>query len=363
MAAARVAQVAAHVSAPSPGDNLPLALVDIAAFDPARDPAKAREIARRVLNASTETGFLYVKGHGVSKEALEGMFALAEEYYLGADFDTQKKPYTMGHEHIGYMGVGGQTLDPSGISDNKELFNFAKFVPGEPGSDRPLPEILDRKKALVERASREMHELGRRLLRIIALGMEIPESAGGHLYFDPMHAYPVPSGDTLRILHYPPESGTPGQPRSAAERGIRIGAHTDWGSVTCLFQDGTGGLQIQRPGGKWVDVPPVEGGCIVNLGDILQFWTQGYLRSTLHRVVPSPIPGNAERRRFSVGYFLRPGFDVPLSPIPSPMLGEDASGASRDAMAPADKVLTAGEWLRARTEKSFTKEGKLPSGY
>ena len=54
---------------------------------------------------------------------LDSMFALSKEYYLTQDYETERKPYVMGRDHIGYVGIGGQTLDPTGIADNKELFN------------------------------------------------------------------------------------------------------------------------------------------------------------------------------------------------------------------------------------------------
>jgi len=101
----------------------------------------------------------------------------------------------------------------------------------------------------------------------------------------------------------------------------------------------------------------------VNLGDLIQSWTAGYLKSTMHRVTPSPDPAKANSRRFSCAYFLRPGFETPMGQIPSPLLGKDTSMKSTDTMAPTIKPLTAGEWLHARAMKSFTKANELPSGY
>lgn len=134
-------------------------------------------------------------------------------------------------------------------------------------------------------------------------------------------------------------------------------SHTDFGSVSLVFSDGTGGLQILDPAtGTWKDVPPIPGTIVVNLGDLISFWTGSYLRSTLHRVVP--VAGGKER--YAIAYFCRPAFETPLSPIPSPLLG-DQTLVTADAEAPKDRNVTAGEWLRARVAKSIG--GGMPSGY
>lgn len=140
-------------------------------------------------------------------------------------------------------------------------------------------------------------------------------------------------------------------------------------ALTLFFLPETGGLQVRMPARyegqpdeeRWVDVPYVEDAFVINLGDLIQYWTHGQLVSTMHRVCPSPIPEKANSRRFSCAYFLRPGFDTSLEPIPSPKLGVDASLKSTDTMAPTVKPLTAGEWLHARALKSFT-NGAAPSG-
>ena len=88
------------------------------------------------------------------------------------------------------------------------------------------------------------------------------------------------------------------------------GAHVDSGLVTLLAQDGVEGLQAQQHGGEWIDVPPADGTLAVNFGRLLEQWTGGRVRATLHRVVS---PG---RQRFSIPFFYEPAVDAEIAPLP-----------------------------------------------
>lgn len=162
-------------------------------------------------------------------------------------------------------------------------------------------------------------KLHRIVMRGIALGMGLEET-----FFDDY----VRKGDsTLRLLHYPPVA------KDAFKAGReRAGAHTDYGSVTFLFQDSAGGLQVERPGGKgvFVDVKPMEGAIVLNSGDLLARWSNDIIRSTLHRVVEPPRKegGHDVREdgfypaRYSVAYFCHPDFDRWIEALPGTFGGE-----------------------------------------
>lgn len=115
------------------------------------------------------------------------------------------------------------------------------------------------------------------VMRAIAVGMSLPRD-----FFDPF----VDDGDnTLRLLHYPAVSRdvfriNPGQ--------VRAGEHSDYGSITLLFQDDRGGLQVRSPNGRFVDAAPIEDTCVVNAGDLLARWSNDTIKSTVHRVVEPP---------------------------------------------------------------------------
>ena len=173
---------------------------------------------------------------------------------------------------------------------------------------------------------KQMHRL---LMRGIALGLDLDEG-----FFD---KYTQVGDNTLRLLHYPPVAvgGFEGGKR------VRAGAHTDYGSITLLFQDDRGGLQVEPPestGGakNWIDVEPREGTIVVNAGDLLSRWSNDLIRSTKHRVVEPPPPlfaadaeGGAKGpgaaghpARYSIAYFCNPDYDRWIEAIPGTWGGE-----------------------------------------
>lgn len=123
----------------------------------------------------------------------------------------------------------------------------------------------------------------------------------------------IEAGDadaTTRLLHYPPVE------EAVVRRGAkeRIAAHTDFGTMTMLFQDDVGGLEVEHPTapGRFVAVPPVAGAVVLNLGDFMQRWSNDGLKSTRHRVRAPPRDtdgaGTMLRARYSIPYFV--GADV-----------------------------------------------------
>jgi isopenicillin N synthase-like dioxygenase len=138
-----------------------------------------------------------------------------------------------------------------------------------------------------------------------------------------------PSACTLRLLHYP---ALPSDTVLEDEIDIRAGAHSDYGSITLLFQrPSQPGLEILTPESTWAPVPVIPEGyqttttfppILVNIADLLSYWTNGYLKSTVHRVI---FPKDARRGgedRYSIAYFCHPSDDAELVPVPSQIVAE-----------------------------------------
>ena len=179
---------------------------------------------------------------------------------------------------------------------------------------------------------KEVHDV---LMRGIALGMGLHPG-----FFDD---YMRLGDNTLRLLHYPPVA--PGGFKGGQ---VRAGAHTDYGSLTLLFQDQAGGLQVERPDG-WVDVRPIQGTMVVNAGDLLARWSNDMIKSTKHRVVQPPLKGSevdeGHPARYSMAYFGNPDFDKWIEALPGTWEG-DRGGKKYEGV-------NSGEYLFQRLAATF----------
>ncbi|EEY16516.1 thymine dioxygenase [Verticillium alfalfae VaMs.102] len=111
----------------------------------------------------------------------------------------------------------------------------------------------------------------------------------------------------------------------AGPEGVRAGEHSDYGSITLLFQDARGGLQVRGPGGRFVDATPIPGTVVVNAGDLLARWSNDTIRSTVHRVVEPPgggADGDVYPPRYSIAYFCNPNYKDYIEALPGTYASE-----------------------------------------
>jgi isopenicillin N synthase-like dioxygenase len=269
-------------------------------------PGALERVAAEIGAACRSAGFFHVVGHGVPDALIAAAFAESRGFFARPAAEKQ----ALGMERIGnnrgYSGLGNEALDPSKPDDLKESFNIGLELPDDD------PEILARRPFRgpngwpADPAFRDTmlayfdacQALGRRLHRALARDLGLDDG-----FFDPMIDRPM---STLRLLHYPP------QPADAAAGQIGAGEHTDYGNLTLLMTDGVGGLQVRtRDRGAWIDVPPLDGAFVVNIGDCLMRWTNDVYVSTPHRVLNA-----GGRERYSIAYFLDPNPDADVRAIP-----------------------------------------------
>jgi isopenicillin N synthase-like dioxygenase len=165
-----------------------------------------------------------------------------------------------------------------------------------------IPKVPDFKTSIKEYYGNVL-TLGRRLIRLFALVLGLPEN-----YFDEMFRFPGAMG---RLIHYPPQAPT----KSSA---FGIGAHTDIDCFTILCQGAQPALQILNTEGEWLSAPPLPGTFVVNIGDMLSYWSNDTFISTVHRVLN--ITGE---ERYSVPFFMGPNYDTVLEPLASCVQGGD----------------------------------------
>jgi isopenicillin N synthase-like dioxygenase len=283
------------------------------AFSP--DPGMRRAVARQVGDAARATGFFYITGHGVPPELIAGQLAAARLFFA-LPLDA-KLTVRLANSPVmrGYEPVGRQKLDVDAPADLKESMVFGR----ELGPDHPLvrrgipfegpnqwPEGLPGFRPQIEAYTDAMTRLGKRLAAILALSLDLPED-----YFDAGLDEP---NCAVRLLHYPPHPG------DAASGQLGAGAHTDWGLLTILLQDGNGGLEVRAADGAWIAADPVPDSFVINLGDMVPRLTNGRYHSNLHRVRQTARGAD----RYSVATFFNPPFDYVFASAPTCVLAGES---------------------------------------
>ena len=253
-------------------------------------PLERLETARQVLHGFQSSGFLYLKNTPITSEFRSHVFgksasffnqlSLNEKLSLGWTTPEANRGYSaQGREKLGNLADIDEVSDlRSSNPDLKESFEIGRE--GEDCMPNHWPEetgaVAGFKETMLEFFA-QCKALHVDVMRAIAIGMGLDKA-----FFDPY----VDVGDnTLRLLHYPPVkrevfAKKPGQ--------VRAGEHTDYGSITLLFQDGRGGLQVKGPSGEYANAPPIENTVVVNAGDLLARWSNDTIKSTFHRVVEPP---------------------------------------------------------------------------
>lgn len=291
-----------------------------------QDQEGQERVARLLDAACRDHGFFVVTGHGVDLDALARLEALARAFF--ALPEPEKAQIAMrlgGRAWRGWFPVGGELT--YGVPDGKEGIYFGAERPSD---ERPMhgPNLFPaRPEGLRDAVLAHldtMSVLGTRLVAALDRGL----GADGRL--SSLVEDPLP---LFRIFHYPPGAGEWG-----------VAEHTDYGLLTILHQDEIGGLQVRGRDG-WIDVPPVPGALVCNIGDMLEKATGGVYRSTPHRV-RSPLDAD----RVSMPYFFDPGWDTKVE-----RLG-DGPGADPHRWDHADPHLfegTYGDYVWSKVAKVF----------
>ncbi|KAJ4354048.1 uncharacterized protein N0V89_005781 [Didymosphaeria variabile] len=329
-----------------------LATLDLSLFD---TPGGKEKLAKQLLQAIdkignltnhhitfplTQPGFFYITNFGLSQEAVDRQFAIGKELF---NLPTSEKlKYRADLENGGYNGykpLGLREVRP-GIQDNTEIYNIPKFIPE---LERSHPAIINAHREEIEQFARHINDdVVGKLLVLLAIILELPEN-----FFLEKHRYDQKSDCHLRYMKYHKRTAQ----QNETLGNVWVKGHTDFGSLTLLFRQPVAALQVRTPEGQWRYVKPYPGSITVNLADSLEFLTNGFLKSSIHRVV-APPQDQAEIDRLGVLYFVRPEDSIVLNPIQSPVLEKLGYTKSKDESAVG---VTAGEWVKARVAKGVAK--------
>jgi len=309
-------------------DHVPTA--DISTVDFERLSQGDESQSKAVYDAARGYGFFYIKNHRVDSDF---MFDLANTVFNLPTDEKMKYAYDSKGSYFGYKSSGSQYIDDKGTADQSEFYNISKDdilrIGDKPPLQHPGP-VNERRKELAQ-FMRSSHNVVTVIARVLSEQLGLGPDTLPNL-----HRIDRTGGDQARVTHAPPVGSDV----------VTLGDHTDFGSITVLFNQ-LGGLQVLNPDShEFRYVKPVPGCAIVNLGDAIVKLVGGRLYSGVHRVV-GPPGEQAKYPRHSVAYFSRPNGDVRLGDL----FGDEAE---------RNKAPTADEWIVHRAILRNTANYKGP---
>jgi isopenicillin N synthase-like dioxygenase len=299
----------------------------------ARSPEGTQAVARAIGAAARDIGFFAVANHGIPDDVVAGIFAAAKAFFALPIAEKMRISITQSPHYLGYARLEAERLDPARPGDVKESFNMGREI----AADDPAylagmpfvglnqwPNLPGFRTTLIDYYA-TLLKLGLTLHRAVAIDLRIDPDFFAGAFTNPLSA--------LRLLHYPPHPGE--------FDGIQYGAgpHTDYGNITLLAQDDTGGLEVRTRSGEWIAVEPTPGTFVCNIGDALMRWSNDVYVSNPHRVV-----NRSGNERYSIAFFCEPDADARIACLP------ECSGPERPAKyAP----IAFGDYLRSRLEPTY----------
>lgn len=342
-------------------DGLVMPLIDFGAFLNG-NPESRSAIATQILQGFQQSGFLYLQNHSIAPSTVAKAFSLSAKFFARPQSQKDSLKWLTPESNRGYVASGRekvtQSSDAAEIArlrthspDLKESMEIGREdVPGLP-NQWPVGPGFENDADGAEFTSfmtsffQQLKAIHVEVMRAIGLGLGLSDS-----FFD---TYTDVGDNNLRLLHYPAVKKSlfkdnPDQ--------VRAGEHSDYGSITLLFQDSVGGLEVRSPRGTWVRATPIENTIVVNAGDLLSRWSNDTIRSTRHRVIQPPAkPDEMQdsddedgvfKPRYSIAYFCNPNFDRFIDVLPGTFGEETGMERKYDG-------ITSGEYLVQRLAATY----------
>lgn len=248
-------------------------------------------VACEIRDAATNTGFFYIKNHGIHDSVIESAYRGGLDFFRQDPSVKSKAKVSGSDSFAGYLPPKAMKINPFEGQDVKEMF-ITRYNPEYDDSVETLDDVPESIKASFRyqdtpwgstssvpqfkdgmiKYAKEGLKLTRQLMRAFALSLGLPEE-----YFDGKMQYP---NINTNINYYPP---LPSNDGASGGKPSSFGSHTDFQVITVLWQDNTGGLQVLNHEGQWINVPPIPGTFVVNIADLMQRLTNDVYVSTVHR--------------------------------------------------------------------------------
>ncbi|KAK1159816.1 hypothetical protein AOXY_G21240 [Acipenser oxyrinchus oxyrinchus] len=255
-----------------------------------------------IKQAFSGNGFVYLENTGIEQQEVNRVMDVSKKFFHLPE-DTKKLcTRNSDHENFnGWVSTETERLSPQRPGDLKEAFNVSAIDSElKWPSDAAIPEFQE----VLDSFFRRCKALALRVLEVTALSLGLERD-----FFVSKHRLIGSNKNctTLRTLYYPPLQKLTVKPNQ-----VRCGEHSDYGSLTLLFQDESGGLEVMNRSGQYISAPCIPGTVLVNIADLMQRWTSDVLVSTFHRVLLPP-DDKMNTSRQSVAFFVHPDKDEIIS--------------------------------------------------
>ena len=273
--------------------------------------------------ACRDVGFVYIKNHGVAEGLIDDVLAASREFF--ARPMDEKKAVQVDERMRGYLPLRYRSYEgeDNAAQSNQEGYWMGPDRPLNPQNRLDGPNVWPENGEALRNAMEAYHEAANALSGLLARAFSL--ALGQEADFLPNLLNPVTQ--LLKVNHYPPQDN----PTEVSDIGVV--PHSDEGSFTILWQDENGGLEIESKSGEWVEAPPIPGTYVVNLGNMMQIWSNGEFSSTPHRVI-----NRSGTDRYSIPLFSYARSDAPIKPI--------LNGAVDDPDADSCEVYQLKAWRR-----------------
>lgn len=280
-------------------DQIPV--VDFAPFL-SGDPDGRTQVAAQIARACEDIGFFYLKNHGAPMESVEALRQQSAAFFARPVEERRLSAATSdwyrGWMDLSKVGLSARSrqIESYRIQMERERIAGADHKTRHLYAPNRWPPDMPQFRAAAEAYLEEMTALSAHLRQAFALGLGLPADRFDAHYRNPIYQ--------LTLLHYGAIS-----PEDA--EAVNSSPHTDEGPFTILWQDPVGGLEVKRRDGVWIAAPPIEGTFVINVGDMLMWWSNGRFLSNLHKV-----RNTSGRERFSIPFFANPDAKTTVAPLP-----------------------------------------------
>ncbi|KAK7252070.1 hypothetical protein RIF29_35778 [Crotalaria pallida] len=267
------------------------------------DSSAIEGLVKEIGSACKEWGFFQVINHGVPLSLRQNLEEVSRNFFAQSSEEKRK----VGRDESSATGYY-DTEHTKNVRDWKEVFDFQAKEPtlvpvsSDEDDDRlaewtnKSPEYPPNFRVVIQEYIQEVEKLAYKLLELIALSLGLEAKRFDEFFIKDQTSF-------IRINHYPPCP----YPHLA----LGVGRHKDGGALTILAQDEVGGLEVKRKTDQeWVRVKPTPNAYIINVGDIIQVWSNDAYESVEHRAMV-----NSEKERFSIPFFFNPAHDAEIKPL------------------------------------------------